>query len=26
MAEKIQVLDRGSDMVLAAHRTPIRVR
>ena len=24
MAEKIQVLDRGSDMVLAAHRTPIR--
>jgi hypothetical protein len=26
MAEKIQVLDRGSDMVLAAHRTPIRGR
>jgi hypothetical protein len=24
IAEKIQVLDRGSDMVLAAHRTPIR--
>jgi hypothetical protein len=24
MAEKVQVLDRGSDMVLAAHRTPIR--
>ena len=24
MAEKIQVLDRGSDMVLAAHRTPVR--
>ena len=24
MAEKIQVLDRGSDMVLTAHRTPIR--
>jgi hypothetical protein len=24
MAEKVQVLDRGTDMVLAAHRTPIR--
>jgi hypothetical protein len=24
MAEKVQVLDRGSDMALAAHRTPIR--
>jgi hypothetical protein len=24
MAEKVQVLHRGSDMVLAAHRTPIR--
>ena len=24
MAEKIQVLERGSDMVLTAHRTPIR--
>lgn len=23
MAEKIEILDRGSDMVLAAHRTPI---
>jgi len=23
MAEKVQVLDRGTDMVLAAHRTPI---
>jgi hypothetical protein len=26
MAEKIQVLDRGSDMVLAAHHTPVRAR
>jgi hypothetical protein len=24
MAEKVRVLDRGTDMVLAAHRTPIR--
>jgi hypothetical protein len=24
MAEKIRVLERGSDMVLAAHRTPVR--
>lgn len=24
MAEKVQVLERGTDMVLAAHRTPIR--
>jgi hypothetical protein len=24
LAEKVQVLDRGTDMVLAAHRTPIR--
>lgn len=26
LAEKIQVLERGTDMVLAAHRTPIRGR
>lgn len=26
VAEKIRVLERGSDMVLAAHRTPIRGR
>jgi hypothetical protein len=26
VAEKLTVLDRGSDMVLAAHRTPVRVR
>jgi hypothetical protein len=26
MAEKIRILDRGSDMVLAAHRTPVRGR
>src|SRR5437763_1561837 len=26
LAEKVHVLDRGSDMVLAAHRTPIRGR
>lgn len=26
VAEKVQVLERGSDMVLAAHRTPIRGR
>ncbi len=24
MREKVQVLERGSDMVLAAHRTPVR--
>ena len=24
MAEKIEILERGSDMVLAAHRTPMR--
>lgn len=24
MAEKVQVLERGSDLVLAAHRTPVR--
>ncbi|MEP6761050.1 MAG: SRPBCC family protein [Sporichthyaceae bacterium] len=24
MAEKVQVLERGSDMLLAAHRTPVR--
>ena len=24
LAEKIRILDRGSDMVLAAHRTPLR--
>ncbi|MGH8961928.1 MAG: SRPBCC family protein [Jatrophihabitantaceae bacterium] len=26
VAEKIRVLERGSDMVLAAHRTPLRAR
>ena len=26
MAEKIRVLERGTDMVLAAHRTPVRGR
>jgi hypothetical protein len=26
MAEKIRILDRGSDMVLAAHHTPVRGR
>lgn len=26
IAEKVQVLERGSDMVLAAHRTPLRGR
>jgi hypothetical protein len=26
VAEKIQILERGTDMVLAAHRTPIRGR
>jgi hypothetical protein len=26
MADKIRILDRGTDMVLAAHRTPIRGR
>lgn len=26
VAEKIQVLDKGADMVLAAHRTPLRGR
>ena len=26
MAEKIKILERGSDMVLAAHRTPLRGR
>ncbi len=26
IAEKIRVLERGSDMVLAAHRTPLRGR
>jgi Polyketide cyclase / dehydrase and lipid transport len=26
VAEKLQILERGSDMVLAAHRTPIRGR
>jgi len=25
-AEKIRILERGSDMVLAAHRTPVRGR
>jgi len=26
IAEKIEVLERGTDMVLAAHRTPVRAR